>query len=95
LINGIGRTPGGPKVDLAVVNVEAGKKYRFRIVSLACDVNFQFSIDKHKLTIIEADGQLTDPLEVDRIQIFTGEMSRIIFLDLCRHHFQVKGTLSF
>ncbi|KAG2014957.1 laccase 5 [Coprinopsis cinerea AmutBmut pab1-1] len=78
LINGIGRTPGGPKVDLAVVNVEAGKKYRFRIVSLACDVNFQFSIDKHKLTIIEADGQLTDPLEVDRIQIFTGQRYSVI-----------------
>nr|AAR01247.1 laccase 6 [Coprinopsis cinerea]DAA04511.1 TPA_exp: laccase 6 [Coprinopsis cinerea okayama7\ len=78
LINGIGRTPGGEQVDLAVVNVEAGKKYRFRVVSLACDVNFQFSIDGHKLTIIEADGQLTDRLEVDRIQIFTGQRYSVI-----------------
>ncbi|EAU92090.2 laccase 7 [Coprinopsis cinerea okayama7 len=78
LINGLGRTPGGPPVDLAVVNVQEGQKYRFRIVSLACDVNFQFSIDGHKLTVIEADGQLTDPLEVDRIQIFTGQRYSVI-----------------
>jgi iron transport multicopper oxidase len=45
LINGKGRYVGGDNVDLAVVNVKAGKKYRLRIVSISCDPNFKFSID--------------------------------------------------
>ncbi|EAU91985.2 laccase 4 [Coprinopsis cinerea okayama7 len=73
LINGKGRYPGGPKVDLAIVNVVKGKRYRFRLLSLACEPNYQFSIDGHRMTIIEADGYLTEPVVVDRIQIFTGQ----------------------
>ncbi|KAF8988654.1 Cupredoxin [Cyathus striatus] len=73
LINGIGRYPGGPDVDLAVVNVSPGTRYRFRLVSISCQPNYMFSIDGHQLTIIEADGQLTQPHTVDKIQIFAGQ----------------------
>lgn len=72
LINGKGRYPGGPLADLSIVNVEFGKRYRFRLISISCDPNFLFSIDGHSLTVIEADGESTKPLTVDRIQIFTG-----------------------
>ncbi|KAI9462679.1 laccase C [Russula earlei] len=74
LINGKGRYSGGPTdVDLAVVNVTAGKRYRFRLVSISCDPNFTFSIDGHNLTIIEVDGNNVEPLVVDSIQIFAGQ----------------------
>ncbi|KAF8990705.1 laccase [Cyathus striatus] len=73
LINGIGRYPGGPKIDLAVVNVIRGKRYRMRLISIACDPNYMFSIDGHQLTIIEADGENVEPVTVDQIQIFTGQ----------------------
>ncbi|TFK19083.1 laccase 8 [Coprinopsis marcescibilis] len=73
LINGKGRYIGGPAVDLAIINVVPGKRYRFRIVAMSCDPNFIFSIDSHTLTIIEADGQYTEPLQVDSIQIFAGQ----------------------
>ncbi|TFK21942.1 laccase 4 [Coprinopsis marcescibilis] len=73
LINGKGRAPGGPNTELAVVNVKQGKRYRFRLLSLACESNFQFSIDGHRLKVIEADGHLTEPLYVDRLQIFAGQ----------------------
>ncbi|KAJ3504043.1 hypothetical protein NLJ89_g8148 [Agrocybe chaxingu] len=73
LINGKGRYVNGPKVDLAIVNVKRGRRYRFRLVSLSCDPNYMFSIDGHKLTVIEADSQSTQPLTVDRIQIFAGQ----------------------
>ncbi|KAF9554181.1 laccase 4 [Agrocybe pediades] len=73
LINGKGRYVGGPKVDLAVINVQKGKKYRFRLVSLSCDPNYTFSIDGHDLTIIETDGELTRPLTVGSIQIFAAQ----------------------
>ncbi|KAI0258279.1 laccase C [Gloeopeniophorella convolvens] len=74
LINGKGRYPGGPdSVDLAIINVTAGKRYRFRLVSISCDPNFTFSIDGHQLTIIEVDGTNVQPLVVDSIQIFAAQ----------------------
>ncbi|KAI0294023.1 laccase C [Multifurca ochricompacta] len=73
LINGVGRYSGGPTEDLAVVNVTAGKRYRFRLVSISCDPNFTFSIDGHDMTIIEVDGNNVEPLVVDSIQIFAGQ----------------------
>lgn len=47
--------------------------YRFRLVSMSCDPNYIFSIDKHDMTVIEADGVNTKPLTVDSIQIFAGQ----------------------
>ncbi|TDL19075.1 laccase [Rickenella mellea] len=73
LINGLGRYSGGPSSDLAVISVTQGKRYRFRLVSTSCDPNFVFSIDNHTMTIIEADGVSTNPVEVDSIQIYAGQ----------------------
>src|SRR5216684_2353981 len=46
--------------------------YRFRLVSISCDVNFIFSIDNHPMTVIEVEGTNTQPLQVDSLQIFAG-----------------------
>ncbi|ESK93292.1 laccase [Moniliophthora roreri MCA 2997] len=73
LINGLGRYKGGPSAPLAVINVKRGKRYRFRLISMACDPNFHFSIDRHNLTVIEVDGVNHQPLVVDSIQIFAGQ----------------------
>nr|AXY79772.1 laccase [Lignosus rhinocerotis] len=73
LINGLGRWSGNPTSELAVIKVTPGKRYRFRLVSISCDPNFTFQIDGHSMTIIEADGQNTEPLPVDQIQIFAGQ----------------------
>ncbi|RPD52896.1 hypothetical protein L227DRAFT_596513 [Lentinus tigrinus ALCF2SS1-6] len=73
VINGLGRFPGGPLSPLAVINVEYGKRYRFRLVNVACAPNYLFSIDGHDITIIEADGQNTHPVTVDSLQIFVAQ----------------------
>ncbi|KAI0059380.1 laccase [Artomyces pyxidatus] len=73
LINGQGRYPGGPASTLAVVSVTQGKRYRMRMINIACDPNFMFSIDGHQLTIIEVDGSNVQPLLVDQIQIFAAQ----------------------
>ncbi|KAI0312942.1 laccase [Amylostereum chailletii] len=78
LINGLGRYDGGTDTDLAVISVESGKRYRFRIVSMSCDPNFTFSIDNHTFTIIEVDGVNSQPLEVDQIQIFAGQRYSVV-----------------
>lgn len=47
--------------------------YRFRLISISCDPNYNFTIDHHTMTIIEADGQNTQPLNVDGLQIFAAQ----------------------
>nr|AYR00610.1 laccase 5 [Steccherinum murashkinskyi] len=78
LINGKGRYKLGPPVDLTVITVEAGKRYRFRLVNIACDPNYTFSIDGHNMTIIEVDGVNSQPLGVDQLQIFAGQRYSIV-----------------
>ncbi|CAL1710124.1 unnamed protein product [Somion occarium] len=74
LINGLGRYQGGPAdAELAVITVQAGKRYRFRLVSISCDPNWVFSIDNHNFTVIEVDGVNSQPLGVDSIQIFAAQ----------------------
>ncbi|KAJ3757797.1 laccase [Lentinula raphanica] len=78
LINGQGRYPKGPDAALAVVNVQAGKRYRFRLVSMSCDPNYIFSIDGHNLTVIETDGISTTPVTVNQIQIFAAQRYSVV-----------------
>ncbi|KAG2127556.1 laccase [Suillus bovinus] len=80
LINGLGRYAGGPASDLAVISVEQGKRYRMRLVAMSCDSNFNFSIDGHIFTVIEADGQLTEPLVVDQLQILAGQRYSVVLV---------------
>lgn len=78
LINGLGRYAGGPKSPLAVVNVEEGKRYRFRIIGASCDPWFNFTIDGHKMTIIEADGNEVEPVDVDSLAVFGGQRYSVV-----------------
>jgi iron transport multicopper oxidase len=73
LINGLGRLTTTPTGALSVINVQQGKRYRFRLVSISCDPNFVFSIDGHTFTVIESDGINTQPVVADSIQIFAGQ----------------------
>jgi iron transport multicopper oxidase len=79
LINGMGRNFANPgTTPLAVVKVTKGVRYRFRIVNMACDPGYTFSIDGHTLTVIEADGESTKPLLVDSLQIYAGQRYSVI-----------------
>ncbi|KAG1811276.1 TvLac6 [Suillus subaureus] len=80
LINGLGRYTGGPESDLAVINVEQGKRYRLRLVQMSCDSNVLFSIDGHDLYVIEVDGVPTEPLVVDQLQIFAAQRYSVVLV---------------
>ncbi|KAK1222164.1 hypothetical protein PQX77_014984, partial [Marasmius sp. AFHP31] len=73
LINGLGRWSGQPNGQLAIVNVEKDKRYRMRLVSLSCDPFYTFAIEGHNMTIIESDGQPTEPLAVDSLVIYAAQ----------------------
>ncbi|KAF8493492.1 laccase [Russula emetica] len=78
LINGKGRYPDGPATSLAVVNVEQGKRYRFRLISISCDPSFFFSIDNHTMTVIEVEGTNVQPLQIDSLHIFVGQRYSVV-----------------
>ncbi|KAJ3918334.1 laccase [Lentinula edodes] len=73
LINGNGRYVGGPDTPLTVINVEHGKRYRFRLIDMSFDAFHGFSIDNHNLTIIEVDGINTLPHTVNFIEIYPAQ----------------------
>jgi iron transport multicopper oxidase len=81
LINGRGRWNNAGTIDpspLSVINVVPGQRYRFRIISLACDASYVFSIDGHTMTVIEADGVETDPITVDSVQVFAAQRYSVV-----------------
>ena len=78
LINGLGRYAGGPSSPLAIINVEQGKRYRFRIIGMSCDPSFNFTIDGHLMTVIETDGIEIEPLVVDSIAVYAGQRYSVV-----------------
>ncbi|PPQ70229.1 hypothetical protein CVT24_013087 [Panaeolus cyanescens] len=70
LINGVGRYEGGPNVPWPRINVESGKRYRFRIINISAYAGFEFSIEKHDLKIIEVDGINHVPKTVKALEVF-------------------------
>ncbi|KAJ6578235.1 Cupredoxin [Mycena capillaripes] len=78
LINGAGRYVGGPEVPYAVITVEQGKRYRFRVIDIAGYGAFVFSIDGHVFDVIETDGIETVPLTVSSFEIYVAQRYSII-----------------
>ena len=78
LINGLGRYPGGPRTSFSVVNVIQGMRYRFRLVGMSCKPSFNFSMDGHRLTIIEVDGNEVNPIEVDSLPVLAGQRYSVV-----------------
>ncbi|EIN05270.1 laccase [Punctularia strigosozonata HHB-11173 SS5] len=73
LINGKGRSLETLDADLAVITVTKGKRYRMRLVAIACHPNWIWSIDSHTMTVIEVDGVNVQPYTVDSIQIYAAQ----------------------
>lgn len=73
LINGVGRSAGGPAIPLAIVNVQRGRRYRLRLVNMACGTRYVFAIQDHPLQVIEVDGQDVQPVMVEGLEIFAAQ----------------------
>lgn len=76
LINGKGRHKDVDysKTRLSTFPVKFGERYRFRLIGAQGLYAYRFSIDGHKLTVVNTDGYWIVPQkEVDFIIIHTGE----------------------
>nr|QPA20093.1 laccase 10 [Amylostereum areolatum] len=77
-VNGVGRYQGGPEVPFPVFTVEKGKRYRYRIINESARNVFTISFDGHNVTIIEVDGQNTEPFSTDSIQLLAGQRYSVV-----------------
>ncbi|KAI0241256.1 hypothetical protein L0F63_006416 [Massospora cicadina] len=62
----------------SVVKVKPNTRYRLRIIGAQTRSFFTFTIPHHRLTVIEADGTLIRPFEVDHIDINSGMRYSVI-----------------
>lgn len=72
LINGKGEHVGN-MAPLHTVFVDKSERYLFRLISVAANQHFLFSIPGIRLIVRETDGDEVSPITVDRILLFTGE----------------------
>ncbi|GES72658.1 multicopper oxidase [Rhizophagus clarus] len=103
LITGLGRyncsaAPPGSKCKsnqpLPVYKVEKNKKYRFRIISTGAEGVFVFSIDQHKLKVIELEGVYVKPTIIKKLLINVGQRySIIVNANQPIGNYFIRGTL--
>ncbi|SCU77321.1 LAME_0A00672g1_1 [Lachancea meyersii CBS 8951] len=53
----------------AVFNFDPHKRYRIRVINAGFFAPFNFAIDRHKMKVVEADGTVTEPLELESIDM--------------------------
>ncbi|KAF8987472.1 hypothetical protein BGZ52_004371 [Haplosporangium bisporale] len=68
-------TNGAP---LATFNFKTGLTYRIRLINTGAFADFQFSIDDHMLTVIEADGIDMQPVAVQRLPIHVAQRYSVL-----------------
>ena len=57
---------------MSMVKVQGGETYRLRIIGGATLVGVNVMIGDHKMTVVEADGTLVQPFEVDNLEVMPG-----------------------
>lgn len=60
-------------VNVSLIDLDPDSTYRVRLINAGFFLTFEFEIDSHKLEIVEADGTLVDPIEVDSIAVSLAE----------------------
>ncbi|KAI8605601.1 multi-copper oxidase laccase-like protein, partial [Dissophora ornata] len=68
-------TSGAP---MSVFDFKAGTSYRVRIINTGAFADFQFSIDNHTLSVIEADGVDMQPVSVQRVPIHVAQRYSVL-----------------
>lgn len=83
LVNGQGQLPGheaSPNCELATISVEPEKTYRFRFIGGTALSFVTLAFEDHDtMTIIEADGDYTKPVNVSHLQIGSGQRFSVLF----------------
>jgi L-ascorbate oxidase len=61
-----------------VTEVEVGKTYRIRIIAASTLFYVNFVIPGHKMTLVEVEGTLIEPIEVDHVELASGQRYSVL-----------------
>eukprot|EP00253_Pinus_taeda_P027935 PITA_27935 len=61
-----------------ILPVKPGKTYRLRIASVASLSALNFLIQGHKMTVVEADGHYVEPVELENLDVYSGETYSVL-----------------
>ncbi|KAJ2119598.1 ferroxidase fet3 [Coemansia sp. RSA 720] len=64
--------------NTAAITFVPGKRYRLRVICMSINSWFKFRIPGHKMSLIEADGVESIPLEVDGLSMGPGQRYSVI-----------------
>jgi L-ascorbate oxidase len=64
--------------EYSVIPVESNKSYRFRIIGAGSLYYMNFYIPGHKMLLVEVEGTLIVPIEIDHLEIFSGQRYSVI-----------------
>ncbi|GLJ51149.1 hypothetical protein SUGI_1088720 [Cryptomeria japonica] len=70
--------PSNPQFSPTLLPVKSGSMYRLRIASMASLSSLNFIIQGHKMTVVEADGHYVEPVEVDNLDVYSGESYSVL-----------------
>ncbi|KAL0459096.1 UNVERIFIED_CONTAM: L-ascorbate oxidase [Sesamum latifolium] len=73
------RLRGNEQYAPQILRVQPNKTYRLRIASSTALASLNLAIGKHKLVVVEADGNYLRPFSVDNIDIYSGESYSVLF----------------
>lgn len=62
----------------STILVEPNKTYRLRIIAASSLSYLRFAIDAHTMTLIEADGTIVEPREVNALEINSGQRYSVL-----------------
>lgn len=61
-----------------VLGVKPGLTYRLRIASVTSLSSLNFQIEGHKMTVVEADGNYVEEVELDNLDVYSGETYSVL-----------------
>lgn len=62
----------------AVIPVQKNQRHRLRLINTGGFAEFQFSVDNHTLSVIEADATMVEPLDVHRLSIAVAQRYSVV-----------------
>jgi L-ascorbate oxidase len=97
LVNGKGMPAGGStgSCELAAIDIEPDKTYRLRFIGGTATSFVWLGIDSHEMSIIEADGHYTQPVESDFLQIGSGQRYSVLLKAKTKEELQEADTQHF
>lgn len=96
LVNGQGRlaTNATGSCKLAAIDVEPGKTYRLRVIGATALSFVRLAFQGHNMTIIEADGHYTQPLDTSYLQIGAGQRYSVLLTTLTEQQLERSSNMN-